>query len=123
MNVLIYNNDNEIGIAAGNYISSQVLAKPDCVLGLATGSTPIKTYQQMIKLYNDGAVDFSKVTTFNLDEYVNLDVEDKNFLIILTSLKKAQISLTATQKMQNRNVLIMKKESKRQAVLTYSFSA
>ena len=78
MNVLIYNNDNEIGIAAGNYISSQVLAKPDCVLGLATGSTPIKTYQQMIKLYNDGAVDFSKVTTFNLDEYVNLDVEDKN---------------------------------------------
>lgn len=78
MNVLIYDNHEQIGIAAGNYISAQVLAKPNSVLGLATGSTPLDTYKHMIKLYNDGAVDFSKVTTFNLDEYCNLDVNDVN---------------------------------------------
>ena len=69
MNVLVYDNEEQIGIAAGNYMCGQVLAKPDSVLGLATGSTPLKPYGHMIKLYEQGAVDFSKVTTFNLDEY------------------------------------------------------
>ena len=78
MNVLIYDNEEQIGIAAGNYMGGQVLQKPDSVLGLATGSTPLKPYKQMIELYKKGAIDFSKVTTFNLDEYVNLDVKDKN---------------------------------------------
>lgn len=78
MNVLIYENEEQIGIAAGNYMCGQVLQKPDSVLGLATGSTPLKPYGQMIELYKKGVVDFSKVKTFNLDEYVNLDVKDKN---------------------------------------------
>ncbi len=78
MNILVYDNDEQIGIAAGNYICGQVLAKPDSVLGLATGSTPLKAYAQMIKLYESGAVDFSRVKSFNLDEYCNLDVNDKN---------------------------------------------
>lgn len=78
MNVLIYDSEEQIGIAAGNYMCGQVLQKPDSVLGLATGSTPLKPYGQMIELYKKGVVDFSKVTTFNLDEYVNLDVNDKN---------------------------------------------
>lgn len=78
MNVLVYDNDEQIGIAAGNYMCGQVLAKPDSVLGLATGSTPLKPYGHMIKLFENGAVDFSKVTTFNLDEYCKLDVNDKN---------------------------------------------
>ncbi len=78
MNVLIYDTEEQIGIAAGNYMCGQVLQKPDSVLGLATGSTPIKAYKQMIDLYSKGVVDFSKVTTFNLDEYVNLDVKDEN---------------------------------------------
>lgn len=78
MNVLIYDTEEQIGIAAGNYMCGQVLQKPDSVLGLATGSTPIKAYKQMIDLYSKGVVDFSQVTTFNLDEYVNLDVKDKN---------------------------------------------
>ena len=72
MNVLIYDNEEQIGIAAGNYMCGQVLQKPDSVLGLATGSTPLKPYKQMIELYKKGAIDFSKVTTFNLD------VKDKN---------------------------------------------
>lgn len=78
MNVLIYESEEQIGIAAGNYMCGQVLQKPNSVLGLATGSTPLKPYSQMIELYKKGVVDFSKVTTFNLDEYVNLDVNDKN---------------------------------------------
>lgn len=78
MNVLIYDTEEQIGIAAGNYMCGQVLQKPNSVLGLATGSTPLKPYGQMIELYKKGIVDFSKVTTFNLDEYVNLDVNDKN---------------------------------------------
>lgn len=78
MNVLIYDTEEQIGIAAGNYMCGQVLQKPDSVLGLATGSTPLKPYGQMIDLYKKGVVDFSRVTTFNLDEYVNLDVKDKN---------------------------------------------
>ncbi len=78
MNVLTFDTEEQIGIAAGNYMCGQVLQKPDSVLGLATGSTPLKPYGQMIDLYKKGVVDFSKVTTFNLDEYVNLDVKDKN---------------------------------------------
>lgn len=78
MNVLIYENEEQIGIAAGNYMCGQVLQKPDSVLGLATGSTPLKPYGQMIELHKKGVVDFSSVTTFNLDEYVNLDIKDKN---------------------------------------------
>lgn len=78
MNVLIYESEEQIGIAAGNYMCGQVLQRPNSVLGLATGSTPLKPYSQMIELYKKGVVDFSKVTTFNLDEYVKLDVNDKN---------------------------------------------
>ena len=50
MNVLIYESEEQIGIAAGNYMCGQVLQKPNSVLGLATGSTPLKPYSQMIEL-------------------------------------------------------------------------
>ena len=57
---------------AANIISAQVIMKPDCVLGLATGSTPIGTYDQLVEWYNKGDLDFSEVTTVNLDEYKGL---------------------------------------------------
>lgn len=57
---------------AANIISAQVIMKPNCVLGLATGSTPIGTYQQLIEWYKKGDLDFSDVTTVNLDEYKGL---------------------------------------------------
>ena len=78
MNVITFDNEEQIGIAAGYYMCGQVLQKPDSVLGLATGSTPVRAYKHMIELYRKKAVDFSRVTTFNLDEYVNLDVHDVN---------------------------------------------
>lgn len=55
-----------------NIISAQVILKPDCVLGLATGSSPVGAYQQLIKWCDKGDVDFSKTKTVNLDEYVGL---------------------------------------------------
>lgn len=58
---------------AANLIAAQVLLKPNCVLGLATGSTPIGTYQNLVEWYKKGELDFSKVTSVNLDEYVGLD--------------------------------------------------
>ena len=61
---------------AANLISAQVILKPECVLGLATGSTPIGTYRQLVEWYQKDDVDFSRVTTFNLDEYVGLSPEN-----------------------------------------------
>lgn len=57
---------------AANIISAQVILKPDCVLGLATGSSPVGTYQQLIEWYKKGDLDFSRVTSINLDEYRGL---------------------------------------------------
>ena len=59
--------------AAANLISAQVLLKPDCVLGLATGSSPVGIYQQLVKWYDKGDLDFSQVRTVNLDEYAGLE--------------------------------------------------
>ncbi len=78
MNVLVFDTEEQIGVAAGYYMCGQVLQKPESVLGLATGSTPLRAYEHMVSLYKQGAVDFSRVTTFNLDEYCRLDVKDKN---------------------------------------------
>lgn len=57
---------------AANIISAQVIMKPDSVLGLATGGTPIGTYEQLIEWYRKGDIDFSEVITINLDEYRGL---------------------------------------------------
>ena len=58
-----------------NIISAQVILKPDCVLGLATGSSPVGAYQQLIKWCDKGDVDFSETKSVNLDEYVGLSAE------------------------------------------------
>ena len=63
----------DVSRKAANIIAAQVHLKPDCVLGLATGSSPVGTYQELIKMYQAGDLDFSKVSTVNLDEYVGLD--------------------------------------------------
>lgn len=62
---------------AANILSAQVIMKPDCVLGLATGSTPIGAYDQLVEWYNQGDLDFSKVRTVNLDEYKGLPRENE----------------------------------------------
>ena len=62
----------EMSRKAANIIASQVMLKPDCVLGLATGSTPIGTYERLVSQYKEGDLDFSGVKTVNLDEYKGL---------------------------------------------------
>jgi len=61
---------------SANIISAQVILKPDSVLGLATGSSPVGTYEKLIDWCNKGDIDFSKVKTVNLDEYVGLPKEN-----------------------------------------------
>ena len=67
---------DEMSRKAAHVISALVTLKPDCVLGLATGSSPIGTYKQLIKWYQDGDLDFSQVKTANLDEYKGLTKEN-----------------------------------------------
>jgi len=61
---------------AADLLAAQVLLKPHCVLGLATGSTPIGTYDCLIEKYKAGELDFSAVTSVNLDEYCGLPGTD-----------------------------------------------
>lgn len=60
---------------AANIISAQIILEPESVLGLATGSTPIGTYQNLVKGYQNGDLDFSRVRTINLDEYCGLSTD------------------------------------------------
>ena len=70
-------NYDEMSRQAANVISAQVIMKPNCVLGLATGSSPIGTYEHLVKMYENGDLDFSQVTTVNLDEYKGLSGSDR----------------------------------------------
>ena len=72
MQIHVYQTPELAAEAAATLIASEILAKPDAVIGLPTGSSPVETYRRLIRMNRDGVVDFSKVTTFNLDEYVGL---------------------------------------------------
>lgn len=73
MQIHVYQTPELAAQAAATLIASQIISKPDTVLGLPTGSTPVLTYRELIRMNREGVVDFSRVTTFNLDEYVGLD--------------------------------------------------
>lgn len=66
-------NYEQLSVAAANIIAAQVILKPNSVLGLATGSSPVGAYKELIKKYENGELDFSAVTSVNLDEYIGLD--------------------------------------------------
>lgn len=76
MRVMIVNDYEEMSKKAASMVSSQVILKNDSVLGLATGDTPLGMYRELIELFKKSEVDFSEVTTFNLDEYYRLKRED-----------------------------------------------
>lgn len=63
---------NDMSRKAANLISAQIIMNPNCVLGLATGSSPVGTYRQLVEWYEKGDLDFSEVITVNLDEYKGL---------------------------------------------------
>lgn len=60
---------------AAEIVAERVRRKPDCVVGFATGSTPLGLYKELIRMHHEEGLDFSKITTFNLDEYVGLPPE------------------------------------------------
>ena len=64
---------DQLSLQAANIIRAQMVLKPNCVLGLATGSSPVGAYKKLIEWNKTGEVDFSDVTSVNLDEYVGLD--------------------------------------------------
>lgn len=72
MNIMTFNTNEELNKIGANIIASLIQTKPNAVLGLATGSTPIGIYQELIDLYNKGYVSFKQVKSYNLDEYVGL---------------------------------------------------
>lgn len=78
MRIIKTNSYKEMSRMAANLISAQILMKPDCVLGLATGSSPIGTYEQLIEWYKKGDLDFSQVSSINLDEYRGISRANNN---------------------------------------------
>ena len=75
MRLMIAKDYADVSRKAANIIAAQIYLKPDCVLGLATGSSPVGTYKELIAKYEAGELDFSQVRTVNLDEYVGLPSE------------------------------------------------
>ncbi len=73
MRIIVTKDYKDMSRKAANIISAQIITKPDCVLGLATGSSPIGTYDQLVEWYEKGDLDFSAVRSVNLDEYRGLD--------------------------------------------------
>ncbi len=76
MRIIETDSYEQMSALAAGMIGAQVLLKPNCVLGLATGSSPIGAYQELVKSCEKGILDFSKVRTVNLDEYCGLKPEN-----------------------------------------------
>ena len=72
----------DVSRKAANIMSAQIIMKPNAVLGLATGSTPVGLYKQLIEWYNKGDLDFSQITSVNLDEYKGLSGETTRAIVI-----------------------------------------
>lgn len=75
MLVVVKKDYDEMSKEGAKLVAELIHRKPNCVIGFATGSTPLGLYKELIRLYKEEGLDFSKVTTFNLDEYVGLQPE------------------------------------------------
>lgn len=77
MNIRVLENELLAGKAAAIIIASQIMRRPESVLGLSTGNTPVDTYQELVRMSRSGIIDWSRVKTFNLDEYLGLPAGDE----------------------------------------------
>lgn len=75
MEIVVKHDYEEMSRFAAEYIASFIRKKPDCVIGFATGGTPIGTYKELIRMHREEGLDFSNVITFNLDEYLGLGID------------------------------------------------
>ncbi len=78
MKLIIEKNYDLLSKTAANIVKEEIEKKPNIILGLPTGSTPIGMYKELIRMHKEEGLDFSQVTTFNLDEYVGIDEENPN---------------------------------------------
>ncbi|MBR0604859.1 glucosamine-6-phosphate deaminase [Bacillus safensis] len=78
MNIIEFESKDQLGKEAAAIIARTIAAKPDAVLGLATGGTPIETYKELIQLHQAHQLSFKQTKTINLDEYAGLDLEHEN---------------------------------------------
>ena len=69
MKLITVDNYEELSKVAARELASTIKEKPNAILGLATGGSPVGMYKELIKMYQDGELDFSKIKTVNLDEY------------------------------------------------------
>lgn len=76
MEVIIHPDYAQLSKSAARFVADVLNSKPDAVLGLATGSTPLGVYRELVRMHREEGLDFSQVTTFNLDEYVGLGRND-----------------------------------------------
>ncbi len=76
MQVIVCKDYEEVSQRAADILEAAIREKPDCVLGLATGSSPVGMYKELIRRYEAGKLDFSQVQTFNLDEYYPIEPTD-----------------------------------------------
>lgn len=84
MRVIVTKDYDEMSLKAAEIMRAQVQLKPDSVLGLATGSTPLGLYANLVKWNKEGSLDFSKVKSVNLDEYVGLDANhDQSYVYFM----------------------------------------
>ena len=72
MEVRVFETSEQMSLAAAEFFAERINSKPNIVLGLATGGTPVKMYAELVRMGREGKLDFSRVVTFNLDEYVGL---------------------------------------------------
>ena len=80
MNVIVCNNAEAVADKAYEIVADIITAKPDAVLGLATGSTPVGLYRRLIEGYRQGKLSFRKIRSLNLDEYVGLpETHDQSY--------------------------------------------
>ncbi len=77
MKIIVTKTYEELSRKAANLFASQLILKPNSVIGLATGSSPIGMYQELIRIYNEGDIDFKEVVSFNLDEYIGLSPDNE----------------------------------------------
>ena len=77
MQIFIEKDYSAMSKKAAQIFAESIQEKPNLVLGLATGSTPIGTYKELIRMHREEGLDFSEVITFNLDEYYGLTPNDK----------------------------------------------
>src|SRR3989339_108776 len=104
MNIVILKNYDEVSSKASEIVINQLISKPNSVLGLATGSTPIGLYKRLIQANKENKISFKDVKSFNLDEYIGLDIKHPQSYHQFTMdnlFSKVDINLANTHLPQN----------------------